>query len=227
MFIKLKKLLCAGFIALSALTAVASPVFAEENKASSMTASVPITISGSDQGTIVIEKQINGIYRKIDEKTVYRFGVLELTEEDVGKYSYKIYQKNTGLIGITYDDSVYMADVYVLLDERTGRYSAEAVIYHSGSLTKVDSVTFVNKGGPSPRPSPTPTPTPKVTPTPTPTATPCPDCIVNPDGTISRRVDSDYTGDISNYRNYIMAGLCLVLAGIFVYAWRKDTRKER
>lgn len=226
MIVNFKKILRVVFLSLSTMMAVVSPVFADGTKPGTTTATIPISVSGSDQTTVVIEKQVNGIFRKMDEKQVYRFGTLEVTEEDVGRYTYKIYQKNTGMVGVKYDDAVYMADVYVLIDEQSGNYSTETVVYHAGSLTKAETIAFINKSSPGPAPTATPsirpTPSPTVSPSPIPTA--CPDCVVNPDGTVTR-VDSDYTGDTSNLGHYFMVVLCISLAGIFIYAWRKDTKK--
>ena len=208
---KTKNKFAAILAAVSIVGLTTIPAFAEEKKQGNTTASVPVYVSGTTSSSVVIEQEINGLYKVIDVKQISQSSVVELTEEDVGKYTYRIYQTTETDSNIVWDKTVYQIDVYVLIDEITQRYSTETVIYKIGSGQKSAAVSFVNQIKPAP------TSTPTTTPTMTPTATP---------GATGGPADSDDTADVSSTRDWVMFGLCVGLTAVFLWAYKKD-EKER
>ena len=211
--LNIKKLCVAVMAAVSMLGTAVIPTLAEGNHQGNTTAVVPVNVSGTTSSNVVIEQEINGLYQVIDVKPVYQSSTISFAEDDVGKYTYRMYQVTEGESNITWDKTVYQIDVYVLIDEITQRYSTETVIYKIGSGQKSASVSFVNQI------KPVPTATPTASPTATPGTTPTP-------GGTSDPADSDKTADVSSRAEWITFSFTLCLAGVLVWAYQKD-KKQR
>ena len=91
----------------------------------------------------------NGISKDISIRGAGAVEFGKITFEKAGVYEYNIVEKNLGLPGCTYDDSVYLIRYDVT--EKDGKLSFMRSIYKNGVLQSgLSSVTFVNVFGGNP-----------------------------------------------------------------------------
>lgn len=123
-----------------------------------------------------------------------------ITYDQVGEYTYRLYEESGMADRWTYDDTVYTVRVYVLWDEDTNSLESY-VIYYDGEGYKTQAV-FINTYEPE-----IVTPTPTLSPTPTPARS------------------TPRTGDNSNIRLFaVIESLCLL---IFLCLLAKRRRTQR
>ena len=108
-----------------------------------------------------------------------------LSFDKVGTYEYTVTEKNNGIKGITYDDSVYNVKIEIV--DENGQLKAQGIVYSLESEA-VEAVVFKNVYTPEPKPEPEPQPEPKPEPQPEPQPQPQPE----------EAPESPKTGDSTN-----------------------------
>ena len=94
-----------------------------------------------------------------------------LSYDKAGTYEYTVIEKNNGINGITYDDSVYNVTIEIV--DKDGQLEAQSVVYSFGTEA-TESIVFKNTYTPEPQPEPKPEPQPEPQPEPKPEPQPEP-----------------------------------------------------